>query len=127
MHTTKQAGSHTQSIRDRNSELSDLLLASLPYHHRSLTDLWTQTPAAAYPLSILALWSQYRKGCKSRRWFKRFMQVLVLLGMPVWCSIQHGHVLRGPCAAWSLIVATSRTSGEWLWVMRWRMSALCLV
>ena len=60
MRTTKQAGSRTQSIGDRNSELSDLLLASLPYHHRSLADLWTQTPAAVYPLSILTLWSHYR-------------------------------------------------------------------
>ena len=39
-------------------------------------------------------------------------------GMPVWWSIQRGHVLRARCAAWRRIVATSRTSGESLWVMR---------
>ena len=46
------------------------------------------------------------------------MPVLILVGMPVWWSIQRGHVLRGGGAAWSRIVATARTSGEWFWVMR---------
>ena len=55
------------------------------------------------------------------------MKVLVLVGMPVWCSIQRGHVLRGRCTFWRLMLATSRTSAEWLWVMRWSRSAVCLV
>ena len=45
-------------------------------------------------------------------------RVFILVGMPVWWSIQHGHVLRARCADWRRIVATSRTSGEWFWVMR---------
>ena len=52
------------------------------------------------------------------------MRVLVLVGMHVWWIIQRRHVLRARCAAWRRIVATS---GEWLWVMRWRRSAMCLV
>ena len=40
------------------------------------------------------------------------------VGMPVWWSTQHGHVLRARYAAWRWIVVTSRTFGEWLWVMR---------
>ena len=39
-------------------------------------------------------------------------------GLAVWWSIQRGHVLRARCAASRRTVATSRTSGEWLWVMR---------
>ena len=51
----------------------------------------------------------------------------MLVTMPIWCSIQPGHVLRARCAAWRRIVATSRTSGELLWIMRWRGRAVCLV
>ena len=40
------------------------------------------------------------------------------VGMPVWWSTQRGTVLRARCAAWRRIVVSSRTSGEWLWVMR---------
>ena len=46
------------------------------------------------------------------------MRVFVLVGLPVWWIIQRGHVLRALCAAWRRIVATLRTSGECLWVMR---------
>ena len=53
--------------------------------------------------------------------------MLMLVGMPVWLSIQPGHVLRARCAIWRRILATSRTSGEWLWVMRLRRRAVCLV
>ena len=42
----------------------------------------------------------------------------MVVGMPVWWGIQRGQVLRAHCAAWSQIVATSRTCGTWLWVMR---------
>ena len=42
----------------------------------------------------------------------------MLVGMPVWWSIQRGHVLRARYVPWRRMVATSRTSGEWLWVMR---------
>ena len=42
----------------------------------------------------------------------------MLVDMPVWWSILRKHVLCARCAAWRRIVATSRTSGEWLWVMR---------
>ena len=55
-------------------------------------------------------------GRGSCRWFHRRMFMLV--GMPVWWSTQRGHVLRARCAAWRRMVVTSRTSGEWLWVMR---------
>ena len=55
-------------------------------------------------------------GRRSCRWFHR--RVFMSVGMPVWWSIQRGHVLRARCAARRRIVATSRTSGEWLWVMR---------
>ena len=44
--------------------------------------------------------------------------MFILVGMPVWWSTQRGHVLRARCAAWRRIAVTSRTSGEWLWVMR---------
>ena len=47
-------------------------------------------------------------------WFHR--RVFMLVGMPVWWSIQRGHVLRARFAAWRRIVATSRTSRELLWV-----------
>ena len=53
--------------------------------------------------------------------------MLVLVGIAVWWSIQREHVFGACCAAWSLIVATSRTSVESLWVMWWRRSAVCLV
>ena len=56
------------------------------------------------------------KGSKSCTWLQ--MQVLVLVGMPVWWSIQHRHVLLARCAAWMRIVSTSQTFGERLWVMR---------
>ena len=56
------------------------------------------------------------EGRRSWTWFHR--RVFMLVGMPVWWSIQRGHVLQGRCAAWRRIVATSRTSGEWLSVMR---------
>ena len=39
-------------------------------------------------------------------------------GHAFWWRIQRGHMLRARCAAWKRIVVTSRTSGEWLWVMR---------
>ena len=55
------------------------------------------------------------------------MRVLMLVGMPVWWNIQCVHVLRAHCAAWRRIVATSRTSGEWLWVMGCKRRAVCLV
>ena len=66
-----------------------------------------------------------REGSKSCRWFQ--MRPLMLVGMPVWWSIQRGHVLRARCAARSRIVATLRTSGEFLQVMQWRRSAVCPV
>ena len=50
------------------------------------------------------------EGIKSCRWFE--MRMLVLVGMPVWWSIQCGHVFRTRCAAWRQMVATSRTCGE---------------
>ena len=53
------------------------------------------------------------EGSKSCRWFQMRLLVLVLVGMPVWWSIQRRHVLRARCAAWSLIVATLPTSGQW--------------
>ena len=56
------------------------------------------------------------EGRRSWRWSHRC--VFMLVSMPVWWSIQRGHVLRALFAAWRRIVATSRTSGEWLWVMR---------
>ena len=68
---------------------------------------------------------RYEKGSRRCRWFQ--MRVLVLVCMPPWWSTQRGHVLRALCVAWSLILATSRSFGEWLWVMRWRRSAACLV
>ena len=40
------------------------------------------------------------------------------VGMPVWWSTKRGHVLRARCASLTRIVVTSRTSAEWLWVMR---------
>ena len=46
------------------------------------------------------------------------MRVLMLVGMPGWWGIQRGHVLRACCAASRRIVATLRTSEEWLWVMQ---------
>ena len=55
-------------------------------------------------------------GRRSCRWFHR--RVFMSVGMPPWWSNQHGHVLLARCAAWRQIVATSRTSGKWLWVMR---------
>ena len=40
------------------------------------------------------------------------------VGMPVWWSTQRERGLRARCAARRQIVVTSRTSAEWLWVMR---------
>ena len=55
-------------------------------------------------------------GRRSCRLFHR--RVFMSVGMPVWWSAQRRHVLRARCAAWRRNVVTSRTSGEWLWVMR---------
>ena len=49
-----------------------------------------------------------------------------------WACLSGGVASMGMCCGlfvrpWSLIVVTSRTSVEWLWVMRLRRSALCLV
>ena len=55
-------------------------------------------------------------GTRSCRWFHR--RVFISVGMPVWWSTQRGHVLLARFAALGRIVVTSRTSGEWLWVMR---------
>ena len=57
-----------------------------------------------------------REGRISYKWFHR--RIFMLVGMPVWWSIQRGHVLPARCGAWRRIVTTSWTSGEWLWVMR---------
>ena len=65
------------------------------------------------------------EGSKSSRWVQ--MRVPVLVGMPVWWSIQRRPVLRVCFAAWGLILATSRTAGEWLWVIRCRSSEVRLV
>ena len=58
-------------------------------------------------------------------WFH--MREFMLVCMPVWGSIQRGHVLGARCAAQRWIEATSRTSGEWLWVMQCRRRVVCLV
>ena len=64
-------------------------------------------------LVSMALCGDGRRSC---RWFHR--RVFMLVGMLVWWSTQRGHVLRARCAAWRRMAVTSRTSGEWLWVMR---------
>ena len=70
---------------------------------------WRSPQRTARGLSSWQVWlvrmAWCGEGSKSCRWFQ--MQVLVLVGMPVWWSIQRGHVLRARCSAWSLIVATS--------------------